>query len=99
MRPAFVEPVPSDPASHRLTRIWIAVGCAQDTLASIGQPLNWIANLIVSTFFPIVFAALGRYAYLIFIGLTFFFGWFTFNFVPETKGRSIAEVTKEFEKY
>jgi len=72
---------------------------AKDTLASIGQPLNWIANLIVSTFFPIIFAAMGRYAYLIFVGLTFFFGWFTFNFVPETKGKTIAEVTKEFEKY
>ena len=33
---------------------------AKDTLASIGQPLNWIANLIVSTFFPIIFAAMGR---------------------------------------
>ena len=28
---------------------------AKDTLMSIGQPLNWIANLTVSTFFPILF--------------------------------------------
>ena len=28
---------------------------AKDTLSSIGQPLNWIANLTVSTLFPIVF--------------------------------------------
>ena len=28
---------------------------ARDTLMSIGQPLNWIANLTVSTLFPIVF--------------------------------------------
>ena len=72
---------------------------AKDTLASIGQPLNWIANLVVSTFFPIVFQALGRNAYLIFVGLTFFFGWFTYNKVPETKGKTIAQVTREFEKY
>ena len=72
---------------------------AKDTLMSIGQPLNWIANLIVSTMFPIVFQALGRNAYLIFVGLTFFFGWFTWNRVPETKGKTIAQVTKEFEKY
>tara|TARA_B110001452_G_C15206605_1_gene418598 strand:- start:137 stop:1561 length:1425 start_codon:yes stop_codon:yes gene_type:complete len=72
---------------------------AKDTLSSIGQPLNWIANLIVSTGFPLVFAALGRNTYLIFVGLTLFFGWFTFTKVPETKGKTIAQVTKEFEQY
>mmetsp|Transcript_40433 Transcript_40433/g.130950 ORF Transcript_40433/g.130950 Transcript_40433/m.130950 type:complete len:139 (+) Transcript_40433:3-419(+) len=72
---------------------------AKDTLASIGQPLNWIANLTVSTAFPIVFEALGRNTYLIFVGLTAFFGWFTFNKVPETKGKTIAQLTKEFDKY
>ena len=72
---------------------------AKDTLASIGQPLNWIANLTVSTGFPLVFAALGRNTYLIFVGLTFFFGWFTFTRVPETKGKTIAQVTKDFERY
>jgi MFS family permease len=72
---------------------------AKDTLASIGQPLNWIANLTVSTLFPIVFSALGRPTYLIFVGLTAFFGWFTLNKVPETKGKTIAQVTKEFESY
>merc|ERR1719271_2372717 len=50
---------------------------ARDTLMSIGQPLNWIANLTVSTFFPILFAAIGRYTYVLFVGLTFFFGYFT----------------------
>merc|ERR1719482_2525615 len=40
---------------------------AKDTLASIGQPLNWVANLLVSTLFPIVFQALGRPSYLIFV--------------------------------
>ena len=41
---------------------------AKDTLASIGQPLNWIANLTVSTLFPIVFQAIGRTTYLLFVG-------------------------------
>ena len=53
----------------------------------------------VSTLFPIVFQSIGRSAYLIFVGLTFFFGWFTYNKVPETKGKTIAEVTAEFDKY
>jgi len=72
---------------------------AKDTLMSIGQPLNWIANLTVSTLFPILFTAMGRYTYLLFVGLTFFFGWFTYYKLPETKGRSILQVTKDFEKY
>jgi SP family facilitated glucose transporter-like MFS transporter 1 len=72
---------------------------AKDTLMSIGQPLNWIANLTVSTLFPILFEAMGRYAYLLFVGLTFFFGWFTYYKLPETKGKTIAQVTKDFEKY
>jgi len=72
---------------------------AKDTLASIGQPLNWIANLTVSTLFPIVFQSIGRTTYLIFVALTFFFGWFTLNKIPETKGKTIAQVTQEFERY
>ena len=72
---------------------------AKDTLMSIGQPLNWIANLTVSTLFPILFTWMGRYAYLLFVGLTFFFGWFTYHKLPETKGKTIAQVTKDFEKY
>jgi nicotinamide riboside transporter PnuC len=72
---------------------------AKDTLMSIGQPLNWIANLTVSTLFPILFVNLGRYTYLIFVGLTAFFGWFTWNKLPETRGKTIAQVTKEFEHY
>jgi sugar porter (SP) family MFS transporter len=72
---------------------------AKDTLSSIGQPLNWIANLTVSTLFPIVFEQIGRNTYLIFVGLTAFFGWFTWKKIPETKGKTIKQVSKEFEQY
>ena len=72
---------------------------AKDTLMSIGQPLNWIANLIVSTAFPLLFAAMGRNAYLIFVGLTAFFGWFTYFKLPETKGKTIAQIQADFDKY
>ena len=72
---------------------------AKDTLMSIGQPLNWIANLMVSTAFPILFAAMGRYAYLIFVGLTFFFGWFTYYKLPESKGKTVAQIQADFDKY
>jgi len=42
---------------------------------------------------------MGRYAYLLFVGLTCFFGVFTYYRLPETKGKTIAQVTKDFEKY
>lgn len=72
---------------------------AKDTLMSIGQPLNWIANLTVSTAFPILFAALGRYTYLIFVALTAFFGWFTYFKLPESKGKTVAQIQADFDKY
>ena len=72
---------------------------AKDTLMSIGQPLNWIANLTVATAFPVLFATMGRYAYLLFVGLTAFFGWFTYYKLPETKGKSIAQIQADFDKY
>ena len=72
---------------------------AKDTMMSLAQPLNWIANLTVSTFFPIVFAALGRSTYLIFVVMLAFFGWFTYNKLPETKGKTQLVVSKEFEKH
>ena len=46
---------------------------------------------------PLTAAAPRRY--LIFVAFTAFFGWVTFNKVPETKGKTIAQLTKEFDKY
>ena len=42
---------------------------------------------------------MGRNAYLIFVGLTFFFGWFTWNKVPETRGKTFEQVREEFKDY
>mmetsp|Transcript_3055 Transcript_3055/g.8992 ORF Transcript_3055/g.8992 Transcript_3055/m.8992 type:complete len:155 (-) Transcript_3055:110-574(-) len=72
---------------------------AKDTLLSIGQTLNWLSNLTVSTFFPIVFEALGHWSYLIFVALTFGFGVFTYFKVPETKGRTLEQINMEFDFY
>lgn len=72
---------------------------AKDTLASIGVPINWIANMAVSSTFPMLFVSMGRYTYLLFVATTFCFGLFTWYRVPETKGKTLKEVTEEFNKY
>ena len=72
---------------------------AKDTLMSIAQPLNWAGNLTVATVFPILLVALGRNVYLIFVAMHVFFAWFTFTKLPETRGKTIAEVTRDFDNY
>jgi SP family facilitated glucose transporter-like MFS transporter 1 len=72
---------------------------AKDTLNSLGVPINWTANLLVSSTFPILFANMGRYTYTLFVLSTFCFGLFTWYRVPETKGKTLEQVTAEFAKY
>jgi SP family facilitated glucose transporter-like MFS transporter 1 len=72
---------------------------ARDTAMGLGVVINWLANWLVAFSFPQVQAAMGDYTFLCFAGSTFFFGVFTYRYVPETKARTLVEVTKEFEKY
>ena len=42
--------------------------------------------------------ALGNYTFFLFAGTTAFFFVFTYRNVPETKGKTIKEVTAEFKR-
>ncbi|KAL8768772.1 MAG: hypothetical protein Q9209_005060 [Squamulea sp. 1 TL-2023] len=66
-----------------------AVGATQ----SAGLAANWIANFLVSQFFPILDKALGGKGkvYFIFTGIAVLFGSFIAYWVPETKGKSGVE--------
>ena len=71
---------------------------ARDTAMAIGIFINWVANWLVAFTFPILLEHTQPYTFLIFVATTGFFLFFTTKYVPETKGLTVKEVSKEFEK-
>jgi hypothetical protein len=65
---------------------------------AVGITINWLANWLVAFTFPILLEYTQPYTFLVFVGTTAFFLYFTIEFVPETKGLTIAQVTKEFDR-
>lgn len=67
---------------------------------SIAVSVQWIANYLVSQFFPVVVASEvnsgpmfnGALPYLLFIGFIAFGIYFTLKFIPETKNKSLEEI-------
>ena len=70
---------------------------ARDSAMAIGILINWIANWLVAFTFPILLEYTQPYTFLVFVCTTAFFLYFTTNFVVETKGLTVAQVTKHFE--
>lgn len=71
---------------------------ARDTAMAVGIFINWIANWLVAFTFPVLLEYTQPYTFLVFVFSTAFFFWFTTNFVPETKGLTVAQVSREFER-
>jgi hypothetical protein len=69
---------------------------ARDTAMAVGITINWIANWLVAFTFPILLEFTQPFTFLVFVGTTGFFLYFTIRFVPETKGLTIRQVTEEF---
>mmetsp|Transcript_20395 Transcript_20395/g.39296 ORF Transcript_20395/g.39296 Transcript_20395/m.39296 type:complete len:570 (-) Transcript_20395:220-1929(-) len=69
---------------------------ARDTAMSVGIFINWLANWFVAFTFPHLLEYTQPYTFLVFVGTAAFFLFFTIKYVPETKGLSVAKVTKEF---
>jgi SP family facilitated glucose transporter-like MFS transporter 1 len=63
---------------------------------SLGLGANWGANWFVGFVFPHILTALGDWCFSVFIGTTFVLTVFTLVCVPETKGKTITEVSKFF---
>jgi len=63
---------------------------------SLGLGANWGANWFVGFVFPHILTALGDWCFSVFVGTTFVLTVFTVVCVPETKGKTITEVSKFF---
>jgi SP family facilitated glucose transporter-like MFS transporter 1 len=71
---------------------------ARDTAMAVGIFINWIANWFVAFSFPILLEYTQPFTFLCFVSTTAYFLYFTINYVPETKGLTVAQVTQEFER-
>lgn len=70
---------------------------ARDTAMAIGILINWAANWLVAFSFPHILQYTQPYTFLIFAGTSAFFLHFTINYVPETKGLTVAQIAKDFD--
>lgn len=70
---------------------------ARDTAMAVGIFINWVANWLVAFTFPHLLEYTQPFTFLLFASTTAFFLFFTIRFVPETKGLTVTEVTREFD--
>jgi len=70
---------------------------ARSVGTSLGLGANFFANWFVGFVFPFIHEGLGNWCYTVFLLSTFVLTVFTLVCVPETKGKSVAEVSKFFE--
>merc|ERR1719154_596080 len=71
---------------------------ARPIAASIAVAVNWTAAFLVGLLFLPVAEVMGPYVFLVFVALLAFFIAFTWFKVPETKGKSIDEITAVFKE-
>lgn len=69
---------------------------ARSAAVSVGALVNWLANFIVGLTFTSMSEALGDYVFLPYTVLLILFFTFTYLKLPETKNRTIEEVTALF---
>ncbi|XP_059844370.1 solute carrier family 2, facilitated glucose transporter member 11-like [Hypanus sabinus] len=60
--------------------------------------LFWINYIIIGLTFPFIVEGLGSFCYVPFLSLSCFFVVFIGVFLPETKGKTFLEISKEFRK-
>ncbi|XP_056885962.1 solute carrier family 2, facilitated glucose transporter member 11 isoform X1 [Takifugu flavidus] len=64
----------------------------------ISGTINWLSMFMVGMLFGYVVDDLGPFCFLIFVAYTISSGAFLLGFVPETKGRTMVEITQDFDR-
>ena len=70
---------------------------ARDAAMTLGVSLTWLANALLAIAFPALHEALGGYTFLLFALAAAASGAFTWRFVPETRGKTSAQIAHAFE--
>ncbi|XP_065575624.1 solute carrier family 2, facilitated glucose transporter member 1-like [Artemia franciscana] len=71
---------------------------ARPLASSIAVTVNWTANFFVGIGFLPLAQLLGPYVFVIFAAILAFFVWFTWKHVPETKNKTIEEISTMFRR-
>ncbi|XP_034647346.1 solute carrier family 2, facilitated glucose transporter member 11-like [Trachemys scripta elegans] len=69
---------------------------ARSSAFVIAGTIGWMGLIVIGMIFPFIVEALGPFCFLIFAGVLVISGIFFYLFLPETKGKSIMEITEEF---
>nr|DBA23031.1 TPA: hypothetical protein GDO54_013993 [Pyxicephalus adspersus] len=59
---------------------------------------SWVGLYVLGMIFPYIVESLQHFCFLIFIFVIFFSGTLIFFIIPETKGKTIVEISQEFNK-
>lgn len=71
---------------------------ASSSVGAAATAMNWAMNFFIGQVFPVIFAAIQGWSFLIFAIICLISAITTFFFLPETKGRSIESIVHGFHK-
>ncbi|XP_039213851.1 solute carrier family 2, facilitated glucose transporter member 11-like isoform X3 [Crotalus tigris] len=71
---------------------------ARPSALALAGMFSWAGVFIIGISFPFVVEALGHYCFLVFFGVLIGMGLFTYLFIPETKGKSILDITEDLNR-
>jgi hypothetical protein len=72
---------------------------AASAVGAASTCINWCMNFLIGQVFPVIFAAIQGWSFLIFAVICAMAFCFTFFFLPETKGRTLESIVADYDKY
>jgi MFS family permease len=71
---------------------------ASSAVGAVATAVNWAFNFLIGQCFPVIFAAIQGYSFVIFAVIAALAFAFTWIFMPETKNRTIESIVKSFQR-